>query len=141
MTPKEEAVVTTLRAAIREGTTPRGVRKGLSYREMDRLIGRDGQNWTSKFLKGPTAEDFPGVPSVGTLLEVLEVLRIEPVEFFERAFPPDRPERATRETEIYLARVGITAADVLALAREGLQEEIRLGVERELEKRRKESAG
>lgn len=85
MTAEEQAVVVALCAVIREKTQPRG--RGFSYRELDRQIGKAGQNWTSKFLKGPDARDFPGVPTLGTLLQLLRVLEVEPVEFFGRAFP------------------------------------------------------
>lgn len=85
MTAEEHAVVTTLNALIREKTHPRA--KGFSYRELDRQIGKEGQNWTSKFLKGPDARDFPGVPTLGSLLQLLRVIEIEPADFFGRAFP------------------------------------------------------
>lgn len=85
MTADEHAVVTTLSALIREKTHPRA--KGVSYRELDRQIGKEGQNWTSKFLKGPGARDFPGVPTLGSLLQLLRVIEVEPTDFFARAFP------------------------------------------------------
>lgn len=85
MTSEEHAVVEALAALIREKALPRA--KGFSYRELDRQIGKEGQNWTSKFLKGSEARDFPGVPTLGTLLQLLRVLEVEPVDFFGRAFP------------------------------------------------------
>jgi hypothetical protein len=104
MTPDEKAVVEELRAVIRERTSPRGARRGISLRELDRLIGKEGQGWTSKFLR--ETDEFPGVPSIGTLLAVLSALRLEPVEFFSRAFPPDRPQRAQQEVATFLGHVG-----------------------------------
>ena len=105
MTPGERAVVDELRATIRERTTPRGARRGLSLRELDRLIGKEGQGWASKFLR--TTEEPPAVPSIGTLLSVLSVLQVEPAEFFGRAFPANRPERARREIATFLEKAGV----------------------------------
>jgi len=83
MTPEERVVIAELRATIRERTSPRGARQGISLRELDRMIGKEGQGWTSKFLR--ESDEFPGVPSIGTLLAVLFALRVEPAQFFERA--------------------------------------------------------
>lgn len=85
MTAEEHAVVLTLCTLIRERSHPRA--KGFSYRELDRQIGKEGQNWTSKFLKGPDARDFPGVPTLGTLIQLLRVIEIEPADFFGKVFP------------------------------------------------------
>jgi hypothetical protein len=104
MTPEEKVVIEELRAVIRERTSPRGARRGISLRELDRLIGKEGQGWTSKFLR--ETDEFPGVPSIGTLLAVLNALRVEPAEFFGRAFPPDRPRRAQQEIATFLGHVG-----------------------------------
>jgi hypothetical protein len=103
MTPEERVVIAELRATIRERTSPRGARQGISLRELDRLIGKEGQGWTSKFLR--ESEEFPGVPSIGTLLSVLFALKVEPAEFFARAFPLDRPERTRREISTFLKHV------------------------------------
>jgi len=99
VTAEEDAVVTTLGALIREKTHPRA--KGFSYRELDRQIGKEGQNWTSKFLKGPSARDFPGVPTLGTLLQLLRVIEVEPAELFGRAFPDGlAPARPGQEEDV-----------------------------------------
>jgi transcriptional regulator with XRE-family HTH domain len=103
MTPEERVVIAELRATIRERTSPRGARQGISLRELDRMIGKEGQGWTSKFLR--ESDEFPGVPSIGTLLAVLFALHVEPAQFFERAFPPDRPERTRREISTFLKHV------------------------------------
>jgi hypothetical protein len=105
MTPEERAVVDELRATIRERTSPRGARQGISMRELDRLIGKEGQGWTSKFLR--ESDEFPGVPSIATLLAVLNALRVEPAEFFGRAFPSDRPARTRREIATFLKHVDV----------------------------------
>jgi transcriptional regulator with XRE-family HTH domain len=104
MTPDERVVVDALRATIRERTSPRGARRGISLRELDRLIGKEGQGWTSKFLR--ETGEFPGVPSIGTLLAVLNALKVEPAEFFAQAFPSDRIERTKREITTFLEQVG-----------------------------------
>jgi hypothetical protein len=99
VTPEEHAVVTSLCDVIREKTHPKG--KSFSYRELDRQIGKEGQNWTSKFLKGPDARDFPGVPTLGTLLQLLRVCEVEPAEFFGRAFPKGTTvEKPSREADV-----------------------------------------
>ena len=102
MTAEEHATVEALGALIREKAHPRA--KGFSYRELDRQIGKEGQNWTSKFLKGPGSRDFPGIPTLGTLLQLLKVLEVEPVEFFGRAFPeglaPSKPKPRPQEEEV-----------------------------------------
>jgi len=99
--------VEALAALIREKALPRA--KGFSYRELDRQIGKEGQNWTSKFLKGPEARDFPGVPTLGTLLQLLRVLEVEPVEFFGRAFPvglmASKPQTQEEEVVATLERL------------------------------------
>jgi hypothetical protein len=105
MTPEERAVVVGLRETIRERTSLRGARRGISLRELDRLIGKEGQGWASKFLR--ETEEFPGVPSVGTILSVLGALHVEPVDFFGRVFPPNRPERARREIAAFLEKAGV----------------------------------
>ena len=107
MTSDEQAVVVALGALIREKTHPRA--KGFSYRELDRQIGKEGQNWTSKFLKGPDARDFPGVPTLGTLLQLLRVLEVEPGDFFGRAFAEGivraRPQSQVEEVGATLERL------------------------------------
>jgi hypothetical protein len=107
VTAEEHAVVEALAALIRDKAAPRT--KGFSYRELDRQIGKEGQNWTSKFLKGPSARDFPGVPTLGTLLQLLRVLNLEPVEFFGRAFPeglmPSKPQAQEEEVVATLERL------------------------------------
>jgi transcriptional regulator with XRE-family HTH domain len=107
MTAEESAVVETLCAVIREKAQPRA--RGFSYRELDRQIGKEGQNWTSKFLKGPDARDFPGVPTLGTLLQLLRVLEVEPSDFFGRAFSEGmvrvRPQSQVEEAGATLERL------------------------------------
>jgi transcriptional regulator with XRE-family HTH domain len=107
MTAEEHAVVVTLCTVIREKAQPRA--KGFSYRELDRQIGKEGQNWTSKFLKGPDARDFPGVPTLGTLLQLLRVLEVEPSDFFGRAFSEGlvraRPQSQVEEVGATLERL------------------------------------
>jgi len=133
MTPDEKIVVDELRATIRERTSPRGARQGISLRELDRLIGKEGQGWTSKFLR--ESEEFPGVPSIGTLLAVLNALQMEPSEFFARAFPPDRPERTRREIATFLGHVGSELPQNLeALIDKRIRESVAPLVQQELKK-------
>jgi hypothetical protein len=107
VTAEEHAVVEALAALIRDKAHPRT--KGFSYRELDRQIGKEGQNWTSKFLKGPSARDFPGVPTLGTLLQLLRVLEVEPADFFGKALPkslmPSTPQAQEEEVVATLERL------------------------------------
>jgi hypothetical protein len=131
MTPDEKVVVEELRAVIRERTSPRGARRGISLRELDRLIGKEGQGWTSKFLR--ESDEFPGVPSIGTLLAVLSALRLEPAEFFGRAFPPDRTQRAQLEVATFLGHVGLPK-DIEQMIDERIRESLAPLVRQELDK-------
>ena len=85
--PTERAVVERLAQKIRD-LTLNG--RALSYAELDRRIGKGKQGWTRKFLAGPDSSLFPGTPSIGTLVEVLRVLKVPVGEFFEEALS-DRP--------------------------------------------------
>jgi hypothetical protein len=138
MTPEERVVIDELRATIRKRTSPRGARRGISLRELDRLIGKEGQGWTSKFLR--ETDEFPGVPSIGTLLAVLSALHVEPVEFFGRAFPLDRPERAKREIVTFLDKVGAEVPkSIEELIDQRIRENVAPLVRQELDKLRKKT--
>lgn len=114
-----------LDSLIREKVHPRT--RGLSYRELDRQIGKEGQNWTSKFLKGPGARDFPGVPTLGTLLQLLRVLEVEPAVFFARVFPkglvPAKPLAQKQEVTATLERLE-ERLKRLEEAQEGMGEQV-----------------
>ena len=108
LVPAERAVVERLAQKIRD-LTLNG--RALSFAELDRRIGKGKQGWTRKFLAGPDSSLFPGTPSIGTLIEVLRVLKVPVGEFFEEALS-DQPR---------VAEVGPSDAELLSVLAEAVQ--------------------
>jgi len=108
LVPAERVVVERLAQKIRD-LTLNG--RALSYAELDRRIGKGKQGCTRKFLAGPDSSLFPGTPSIGTLIEVLRVLKVPVGEFFEEAL----------SDQLRVAEVGPSDAELLSVLAEAVQ--------------------